>query len=174
MPTSIEYSGDWTEFGKFLEGHWRISLGKRIDKVTGRAAEMIRAEIVNRIKDKEYESNALMTAIKKGFSGPDQSTPLIHTGRLIREGLLTDKVAHWVWKVGIIADLPASGGNGLSLFDIVPILHDGATIKQGNRTVRIPPRPFLSNVFEDPKIIAKVQKMWEAEIKIIFKKYGKL
>lgn len=174
MKKGITLSGDWKAFKKFLSLKWLPEMETLIDKVTGDAAEMIRAEIVTRIKDKEYESNALATALRKGFKSQDESIPLIHTGRMIREALLSKKVKTWIWQVGILGNIQASGKSGLSLFDVVPILHDGGTVQTNGVTIRIPPRPFLSNVFEDPKIIKKVNKMWEQAIEKILKKHGKL
>lgn len=170
--SKITLKGDWKQFRHFLSLGWNKEFVEVINKATGEAAEMLRQEIVDRIMDKEYESNALYTAISKGFSSVSEATPLVHTGTMIREGLLTKRAKEWIWKVGILGNVRSS--SGLTLFELVPILHDGATIKKGNKTIRIPPRPFLKNVFDDPKMVKKVHNLWNRAIERILKKHGKL
>lgn len=167
------YKGDWKEFEKFLNFDWGVDLSREIGQATRRSAMYILAEIRKRIHDREYEVNTLSTAIRKGFTSVKESTPLVDSSKMIREALATERLRKWTWEVGIIKDMPTDT-NRMKMSELVPILHEGKTIKRGNKTYRIPPRPFLREVFDDPSIERYVNKQWSDAYKKVLKKHGKL
>lgn len=179
IQASIKLSGDWKAFENFLSYKWKSELERAMDQAAGQAAYYILSQIRGKIRDKRYKSNALSTARGKGFTTPAEATPLVDSGDLLTKALVVNKLRQWYWEVGVIGNIGASNSKGKkTLKEIVPILHEGGTIVQtrGNKRViiRIPSRPFLSSVWENPKVLSKIDKIWQTEVQRILKKHGKL
>lgn len=174
---SISYGGDWKGLESFLKYAWKNDLHTEVDKATKRSALYILSEIRKRIHDREYAVNALSTAQAKGFKSAAEATPLVASGTLIRKALAIASKGDLQWEVGVIKDFPTKDGRS-KLSEIVPILHEGGTVtmKRGTTTVtiRIPPRPFLASVFDDPSTERYVNKQWEQAVEKVLKRHGKL
>jgi hypothetical protein len=115
---------------------------------------MVLSEIRKRIHNKEYAANSIMSAYLKGFKTVQDATPLIDTGKMIREVLLAQRIQEMKWEVGALGKaVHPKSRKPYSL--IIPIIHEGATISMKigtvSKTVRIPPRPFLRAVWEDER-----------------------
>lgn len=100
------------------------------------------------VVDKVYTPNAAATIALKG-----SSTPLVDTGDLI--GSLTFEVPD-PFKVVLGINSPMLS-SGRFLYEV---LHNGATIRRGNSVWVIPPRPFLTTVWEDPDFIKQVTRFY--------------
>lgn len=174
---SMIYGGDWDKLEKFLTYSWKNDLEAEVDKATKRGALRILSEIRKRIHDKRYTKNKLSTALNKGFTSVGASTPLVDQGTLIRKALTYVSKGEMAWEVGVLKDMPTSDGRS-KISEIVPILHEGGTVtqKRGSKTVviRIPPRPFLREVFDDPFMRKYVERQWEAAVRKVLKKHGEL
>jgi len=174
---TIKIGGDWKAFSKFLKYTWRSDFDKIMNKATERSARYLLSQIRERIRNKEYQINKLSTAIKKGFKTASEATPLVDTGGLIAKGMVVNQLKNLVYEVGVLANHPMDE-RGKKAMEIVPVLHDGATITQtrGSKrvTIRIPPRPFLKEVFEDDNVIKKVEREWHKGMEYLLKKHGKL
>jgi hypothetical protein len=168
---------DWELFRKFAKNTWFPELKREVHRATGRSALHILSTIRRKINSKEYAVNAYSTARTKGYSTPTESPPLIDTGVMVRDVLLAKQVNQWAWEVGAIGTQP-NRKTGKPYREIIPIIHDGATytVKKGNgsATIRIPARPFLRVVFEDPQIHKHIRDEWNAAIYKVLRKYGKL
>lgn len=169
---------DWKLFKKFVKFEWGTQLNQEMGRATGRAARMVLVEIRGRIRNREYAVNALSTAQRKGFKTAEQATPLVDHGKLIKEALLTTQIRPFTWEVGILKDMGMSR-SGEPMTRIIPLLHDGGTFSVTNQrgkkvTIRIPPRRFLSSVWDDPKIIARINKEWTNSFRKVLKRHGKL
>lgn len=170
--SNITYSGDWKKFEQFLSYKWGSELKSAIGKATRMNTLYIIAEIQRRIEKGMYTPNSPYTIKRKGHD-----KVLIDKTRMIKS-MSERRVAPMVREVGFLKNAKASRGNRM-LFDVIPMLHDGHTFNVkvkggGTRTIRIPPRPFLGNVWNDPKVHAVLQKNWEMAITRVLKKYGKL
>lgn len=169
--SNITYKGDWKKFEKFLSYSWGNELEASIAKATRMNALFLMAEIQRRIDKGMYTPNSPYTIERKGHD-----RVLIDKGRMIKS-LSEHKITPMVREVGFLKDQKASRGNK-TLFQIIPMLHDGHTFtiktSGGTRTIRIPPRPFLGGVWNDPKILAVMYKNWEMAIERVLKKYGQL
>lgn len=98
--------------------------------------------------DKVYAPNSPATiALKRS------SLPLVETGDLV--GSITYDVKDPFRVLLGINSVRLSGGRFL-----YEVLHNGATIRRGNSVWVIPPRPFLSAVWEDPDFIKTVTKFY--------------
>jgi hypothetical protein len=168
---------DLAKFENFLAFRWKGAMETEVDKATGRGAKYIQSQIRARILDKQYVPNTLWTAKQKGYNTPDEAIPLVDTGSLIREALQAQRNRPMVWEVGIIKDIP-SKRTGAPASKYVQALHDGVTvtvsIRGVRRTFRIPPRPFLRNVWEDLMVQGRVHKEWSDAIEKVLKEYGQL
>ena len=178
ISSSFKLGGpDYKKFRNFIRFNWRGKFERELDKATGRAANFIRSEIRQRILDRQYVPNSLFTARRKGYDTVDEAIPLVDTGGLIREALMAQKRKSVVWEVGVIGEKP-SRTTGYPAKDYVRALHEGYTgvARMGGRTFtyRIPPRPFLRNVWEDMMVQKRVHKEWEDTIRKVLKEHGKL
>lgn len=175
---SLKLGGpDYDKFKDFIAFNWKNKFENELDKATGRAANFIKSEIRSRILNKQYVPNSLFTARRKGYATVDEAIPLVHTGGLIREALMSQKLKKLVWEVGIIGDKP-SRTTGYPAKAYVRALHEGhtgtATIDGRTFTYRIPPRPFLRRVWEDLMVQRRVHKEWKDTIEKVLKENGKL
>ena len=176
---AIQYKGDWKAFEKFLDYKWGKELRDEINRATKKSCLYIISEVRRRIHNREYTENKPSTIRAKSSArtggGTQSDTPLIDQGTMVR-ALSFNMVAQMSYLVGFIKDQKTTDGRS-TLFEVIPALHDGATITQSvkgkTRIIRIPPREFLKNVWEDPKVIAIVNKNWEFAIGKVLKKYGK-
>lgn len=168
---------DYQKFKSFIMFNWKSKFEKELDKATGRAARYVRSEIRRRILAKQYVPNSLFTARRKGYQTVDEAIPLVHTGGLIREALMAQRLKPVVWEVGVIGEKP-SRTTGYPAKAYVRALHEGHTgvARRGNKTFtyRIPPRPFLRRVWEDMMVQKRVHKEWEDAIRDVLKEHGKL
>lgn len=180
----ITISGpDLPAFENFIKGKWKAEFKKEINRATARGAKYILSEIRGRILAKQYAPNALMTAQRKGYKTVEDAIPLVDTGGLIRESLQAERrkaeseLVYAAWEVGVIGNKP-SRRTGAPANKYVRVLHEGATftveINGRSRTFRIPPRPFLRSVWEDPAVQARVQKEWSDTVRSQLIKHGKL
>ena len=164
---------DFRLFKKFLSYAWRKDMYNIMDMATGRVAKKIQSDIRQRVLGKVYTRNKQSTIDDKG--GND--IPLVDTGGLIREAIQSRRLKQMSWEVGVIGKKP-SRTTGASAETYVRVIHDGATFAvnyYGRRvTIRIPPRPFLRDVFDDPKTRAMANAMWKDAMTKILTKHGKL
>lgn len=168
---NITFSKDWDRLEKYLSYSWESELEAAMNKALKWGSLYILGEIRRRIDAGQYVANAPWTVKKKGFN-----RPLIDKGRMIRS-LHAQKRGKLSHQVGFIRDQPTSDGKS-TLFKVVPMLHEGATVTmvlQGRlMTIRIPPRPFLRDVWSDPMVQSVISARITMETNKILKKYGKL
>jgi hypothetical protein len=169
---------DWKLFEKFVKQKWGNELKAAVEKATARSAMWVLSQIRQKVHDKGYELNADSTAIRKGHKSADEATPLIESGTMIRDTLLTKQIKTWTWEVGAIADKYSPRTNK-PYKEIIEIIHDGKTYSYKTKTgktvtIRIPARPFLRTVFEDVKVHAHIRSEWSKAIERVLKKHGKL
>ena len=157
---------DQKAFKAFLDYAWKTEMKVELNKAVKGAALFLLSEIRKRIHDKQYVANAPMTVERKGHN-----TPLVDEGTLL-DTLNYFKVRDLVYHVGLLKDQKTSSGES-TLKKIVPILHDGATIIINGKVIRIPPRPFLADVWTDDKVLDEIKKIWTIAIQKVLVKYGK-
>ena len=183
---TIEVGRGTLEFQK-----WALAFSGNLDKAITQALKkcvlFVQAEIIRRVIRKDYEPLSALTAWKRKAEGHN-TTPLQKTGALTRA--ITTEVRGRVGSVGVKRQGRTSGGGEFA--NVARLLHDGGTIRitnkmraafvrrlmalskktnsvpperQGDgRVIRIKPRRFISQVFEDRAVQAKIQKIFEAEI----------
>lgn len=173
----VKFKGDWSKFQSFLNYSWKNDLIRAVNIATKKGALKILSDIRDRIHKKQYVENRPST-----LAGKDGDTPLIDKGTMIKaleiqlggdgKSFIGKEIS--VYKVGFLKDQKTSDGRS-TLFTVVPILHDGYTFKsESGATFRVPPRPFLKNVFEDGGIHDLINMYWNDAIEKTLKKHGKL
>lgn len=186
----IEFGPETAVFQQWaaaLQGNLQAS----VQRATKQVALYLVQEITQRIFDKKYAPNAALTIFLKEAGGYG-TTPLVRTGRVgglvrsITRELLDNDMAT---EVGVLTRKSGKGGR----HNIGELLHNGGTIKitaamrrafmrrlkaieratgkqapppPGRKAViRIPPRPFVRDVFQDARVIANVEDIYLRELR---------
>ena len=166
----------------------RGELEKGIRRGTALATQYMLSDVVERIKNGKYKKLASLTLLMRRSEGHG-SIPLLKKGRLIR-AMSTDVVTPYRGRVGLLAGQRASSGRatfariGPLLHDggVVHIKYKAwvrfmrflaykgilkkddqkETIGRAQRgvNIRIPPRPFIKNPFNDRRNIAKIRQAY--------------
>lgn len=174
----IDLRGDWPEFQKVLaqfEGNFREASRRGIKKALLYAIR----EIDTRIRRGDYEKLAEITQLLKSAEGYS-SVPLIRTGGLIR-AISRQTVSDFRGIIGIRRSAPSA--------NVAEVLHEGTTIRitpamrrafvrkygrqltrksTGKTTIRIPPRRFIGDVFDDPAFVRQIEKIFMGELSKVF------
>ena len=165
-------------------------LAATIEAGTKLAAEYLIKEIITRIRDGRYEKLSPLTLLLKRFDGYGEiplirTGALIRSINKEMKAYNTAQVGLLLQR-----KKSGRNGGPDSFENIGKILHDGAVIKvtekmriafarrlaaierkagvtlnqdrpgSGAGVIRIKPRPFIKDVFEDPKVIAEVEKIF--------------
>jgi len=168
----VKLGKNWLLLDRKLELALKGELHKQIEKGTKKSMQLVLKEIVQRIRDGKYQKLASTTLLLRSFDGHGD-TPLLRTGGLIRS-IATDLTNEFEGEVGL---LMKRKGRGEDFSNIGELLHDGGSVRvtdamkrafirklgatgltvrpgSGTGIIRIPPRPFIKDVFDD----ARVQK----------------
>jgi len=194
----IQLTGDVKLFEKFLnKNFWNRNLEIEIKKATIKNSLYLTKEIRDAIRDKKYQENSPLTiALNKG-----KDVPLLKESNLFKaiEFKLNDSFRA---EVGVIRDVNTTGGvngNNISMHKLVELMHTGYNIKvttamrkaimaklnelgelKNNDGVQrdkaeiyhVPPRPFLIEVWETPKVERELRKNWKEALDKFFKRQG--
>lgn len=180
--------GDWQAASRWFDG-LAERIEKEINKATAVNAMLVVKEIKRRIRAKEYAPNSALTVALKG-----SSTPLIDNADLFRS-IQAHLVSSYQQFVGVLRGTRSKDGGDLVniaqiLHDGISIkmtpamrrwifaqLNDagikgdkssgGGKAKKSAKPgwVVIPGRPFIKDVFDDPKTKAMLKVNWEAAAK---------
>lgn len=182
------------KFEKFLSpAHMKI-LREEVHKATATNLAVVQDAIVDRIMKRGRKTkNAPLTLALK-----DTKIPLMDTGQMAKavEAELQDS---FNGVVGFLKDQKSS--HGLKMSVVVPGLEQGFTVritpamrrllflkmrqagiadsapdKKSTRgaVLRIPPRPFITPVFNSRKIRAQLQKNWKLAVRRAYARMGAL
>lgn len=186
----IQLAGDWRKFHIFSAA-FQGKLQQASRQATKKAVLFMLSKIDERIRSGRYKKLSPLTKLMRQMEGFGD-TPLLRRGGLVR-ALTTDVVSAFEGNVGLLKTVKGKGGPK-DFTNIGPLLHDGGRIKitaamrrafarrinrlaakQGvsllnNRgssknVVRIPSRPFMSEVFDDPMVAAQVEQIYFDEIR---------
>ena len=179
----IQFKGDIKPLKKFLNvPRFKTLMERKIRAATRLNAMIMHAEIRRRIRGRKYARNAKVTLMIKGKKKP----PLIRTGQL-HAAIEQELINSYKARVGI-----RPGQNA----KLAKILHEGATVKitpkvraaifgqikeaggnidklpkmKSKGVLRIPPRRFLTEVFENRKLRSEINRNWDNAVKGLIKK----
>jgi hypothetical protein len=182
---SIKLGPGWKEWHKWAAA-FEGNLHQAALRGTKLACQYVMAEIIMRIKEGKYAKNSPLTTLLKKHEGYGD-IPLVRTGGLIRS-ITTDVVHAYMGQVGLLKK--GKGKDGTDYANIGELLHNGGTFGvtqsmrlafirrfghvlgpskpgSGKGYVRIKPRPFIKDVFEDPIVLAKVELIYNTAIKAV-------
>lgn len=171
---SFKLSGDWDKWRQWVNA-FDGNLSKASERAVKKSLQFALKEIDGRIRGGKYDKLAALTRLdrrQQGFS----STPLLRTGGLIRS-INTEVLDSFTGSVGLLKS--SKGGANLG-----ELLHDGATIpitqamrrafarkfgklkarSTGKTVIRIPPRRFIQNVFEDSSFSRDIEAIFRKEL----------
>ncbi len=182
------------KFEKFLsKAHMEI-LRQEVHKATATNLATVQDAIVRRIIRRGQTKNSPLTLALK----PHTDIPLMNTGQMSR-AIETHLQDSFNGTVGFLKDQKTS--NGMKMSVVVPGLEKGYTIRltpamrealfvkmrevgllkrvPGVRAttagvLRVPPRPFITPVFESKRIRAKLQKEWKSAVRRAYTRMGAL
>ena len=194
----IQLTGDIDIFKTFLNRNfWNGNIEKEMKKATLKNCLYLTSEIRNAIRDKKYQENSPLTIALN--SGKD--IPLYKKGNLFRaiQFKLNDSFRA---VVGVLKDSNTTGGvnrNNIQMQKLVELMHTGYNIKvttamriaimaklsktsvkdskvpTSNQKVEswyVPPRPFLTDIWDDPKTERELRKNWNEGLEKFFKRQG--
>lgn len=192
--SQITFSGKIDEFEGLLKpGAFMKILREEVDRATTRNALLVQDEIKQRILQKKYEPNSKITEILKG-----ENFPLKDTADMIQaiEVEIRDSFTGFV---GFLKNQKTSHGGDMK--KVVDRLQEGFEVRitpkmraflfakareagwepeEGQEptgstgVIRVPPRPFLQEVFDDKKIIGIVNRNWENAVKMTLQRFKAL
>lgn len=177
---SLEFSGDYKALKKFFDEKKGLpkSLEKHVKKATIKNSLVLVSKVRQNIRGRKFQRNAKVTELIKG-----NKPALINQGQLhnaiayelmssfkSRVGVLDGQFAELARRVhegfvtpitpkmraAIFGKIKESSGSGAI---------DSLPPKESDGFLRVPGRPFLSIVFEDPKVQRELNKNWEAAVK---------
>lgn len=171
------------KFSLAAHGQLNVAVGKG----TKLAAQYVLAEVIKRIESRRYAPLAHRTRILRAFDGYG-NIPLKRTGALVRS-ITREIKSETEAEIGLLVQRSAGPKGPGNFRNIGQIIHDGAVIKVtdamrkafarrmgaieraaggkfrrpaggGSGVIRIPPRPFIKDVFEDPKVLERVTEIY--------------
>jgi len=189
----IKYSGDFKKFEKFLDSkrHMKI-LETEVGQATAMNAALIQDEIIRRILTRNFKTknSPLTIALKKS------STPLIDTSDMMK-AIDVELKGSFTAFVGFLKNQKTSHGGNMN--QVVPRLEKGFEVKitpqmkmwlyakmrragiapnpvktSSSGVLRIPPRPFITPVFESKAMARKLNRNWKEAVKRAYKQMGAL
>lgn len=176
---------EWKLWALAFQGNFN----KAIDKATLKAVEYVKGQVIRKIRGRGYDPLSPLTAWERKAENFG-SVPLVKTGGLTRA--ITGEIRRsGVGAVGL--NRQGTGTKSGDLANIGKLLHDGGTIRITNKmrrafmrrltallkntkgappprgagsgtVIRIKPRRFIADVFNDKKVQAKIQEIYIAEM----------
>lgn len=189
MTIKVKLDGDWDKFHAWaLAAQGNFARASR--KAIRRASFSAMSRITRRIKTGKYKKLAPLTLLMRQMDNYS-NTPLFKTGQLARS-ITSDLVSDFMGQVGVLKQAKSSSGNEMA--NIALLLHNGGVIRitpkmrqafarklhimakkrgvsllggRGSKKgrIRIPPRRYIQEVFEDPVFIAKAQEIFRQTMK---------
>ena len=185
----IKLAGDWQKYRAWtLAFQGKLNIASRI--ATRRAVQSALSRIVRRMKAGRYKKLAPLTLFLRQLEGYGD-TPLMKTGALVR-AITTDVVNDYMGQVGVLRSAKSSSGEDFS--NVALLLHDGGRIRitdamrrsfmkrmgilaakngvsllkrRGSKknVLRIPPRRYIEEIFEDQAFITAVHQIYDKAIR---------
>lgn len=193
----IQLTGDVKLFKKFLnKNFWNGNLEKEIKEATLKNCLYLTSEVKQAIRDKKYQENSPLTIALN--SGKD--IPLYKEGNLFKA--IQFKLNNsFKAEVGIIKNSNTTGGvdgNIIEMQKLAELMHTGYNIRvttamrraimaklneigvENNSGVQkpkveiwhVPPRPFLTDIWDNPKTEKFLKKNWIEALEKFFKRQG--
>lgn len=174
---SIDLKGEFDKWDKYAKRFKKnIELASRA--AVALAVQHALYEIDTRLRDKKYEKLATLTRLGRSMSG-HSNTPLIRTGGL-RRSISTEVLDAFTGVVGV---------NRQQGFNLALLLHEGGSIpitdamrrsfmrkfsglkkrSTGKTHIRIPPRRFIADVFDDSKFEQDIRRIFLKQLQIKLK-----
>ena len=187
----LTLKGDWQKFRMWVAA-FEGNLSKASRAAVKKSVQFALAEIDKGIRGGNYAALSSLTAQIRGMENYG-NTPLLRTGGLIR-AVTTEIVDDFTGIVGVKKNASTSrrGRDASGRFsseamaNIAELLHEGTTIKitpamrrafarkfggrlsvsggAGKSTIRIPPRPFIGAVFDNPAFVKRVERFFADEL----------
>lgn len=179
-----------------LAAHRKLTDG--IHKGTKLAAQYVLMEVIKKIESRSYMGLAHSTLVLRAFDGYG-NIPLKRTGALVRSIAREVNSAYEAEVGLLYRRAKTGNKGPDNFANIGKTLHDGSIIKitdamrrafarrmgaieaasgakfrrpagsAGKGFIRIPPRPFIKDVFEDPQVIARIEQIYMEQIELAVK-----
>ena len=198
MADFIKFSGDVKAFARFTNSNlWKGNVEREIKKATMRNAMFLVAEIKKNIRARKFSSNSPLTlALKKS------NLPLLNEKNLFDaiDFKLQSSFEAEVGLIAEKTSTGGVTGKSIPMSQLIQLMESGFTITvtpdmraaiaielrklgvkdnidgfasgEGKKTWVVPPRPFLSVVFDNPAINVTLGENWRQAIVGLFKKQG--
>jgi hypothetical protein len=181
---NIKLDQGWDKLRK-----WSLALQGNLEKAirvaTKKSVLYVYAKIVENIQEGNFADNSPLTFLIKQKLGRN-TTPLIGKNNSVIKSISTEVLSSFEGEVGILMGRKSSKGSDMA--NIGKLLHDGGTIqitdkmrlafvkflggigiepdpsKGRKNIIRIPPRKFIEDVFDDPLVQERIRRFYKEEI----------